>query len=301
MASDKLQAMRVFRRVIELGSFTAAAEDLNFTPATISKHIAFLEEQLSTRLIQRTTRRMHLSDSGEQYYERVCHLLDDLEETEYQVKGLDIKPKGRLRISVPMSFGLPHINPAIESFLKAYPDINIDVHFSDHIVDLVEQGIDVAIRIHNKLEDSSLSARTLCQISRVICASPSYLDQAGVPELPNDLKDHNCLVFSLLQSADVWHLGDQAVSVKGNYRSNNSLAIKQLLLNGMGISQIPTFLVHKELQRGQLQVVLPDYQPPGRTIYALFPPGRYRPKKVRCFLDHLSEWFGTNPYWEIIS
>lgn len=301
MASDKLQAMRVFRRVAELGSFTTAADDLGLTPATVSKQIAFLEADLGVRLIHRTTRRMHLSDIGQQYVERVRHLLEALDETEHLVRGLDVQPKGRLRINAPMSFGLTHLNKAIDAFLAAYPELEIDLQLNDSVVDLVEQGVDMAIRIRQQLDDSSLTARELCQVDRTLCAAPGYLAEAGEPRQPADLAQHNCLIYSLSSAPDQWSLGKQTVSVRGNFQVNSSLAIKQQLMNGAGIALIPNFLVYEELRSGQLCSLLPDYPPTGHSVYAVFPPGRHKPHKVRCFLDHLVTWFESPPYWETIS
>lgn len=301
MAADKLHAMRTFRRVAELGSFTAAADDLGLTPATISKQIAFLEQDLETRLIHRTTRRMHLSDTGLEYFDRVCQILDALDETEYAVRGLDVHPKGRLRINAPMSFGLTHLNAVIESFVVQYPDIDIDLQLNDSLVNLVEQGVDVAIRIRDQLADSSLTARALCRIGRTLCAAPAYLEKAGNPQQPDDLEQHNCLTYSLSVAPDLWQLGSQQIRVTGDYQANSSLAIKQRLLQGAGIALIPNFLVYEELRGGQLRALLPDCPPTGHTIYAVFPPGRHRPMKVRYFLDHLVDCFGDPPYWETVS
>lgn len=301
MAADKLQAMQTFRRVAELGSFTAAADDLGLTPATISKQIAFLEEDLGTRLIHRTTRRMHLSDTGQEYFERVCQLLDALQETESAVKGLDANPKGRLRINAPMSFGLTHLNTMIDRFQQQYPDVEVDLQLNDSVVDLVAEGVDLAIRIRQTLEDSSLTARALCEVGRTLCAAPAYLESAGVPEKPADLQHHRCLIYSLSSSPDLWALGQEQVRVSGAYRANSSLAIKQHLLSGAGVSLVPNFLVYQELRAGELQALLPDYPASGHTIYAVFPPGRHRPAKVRYFLEHLQACIGESPYWEILS
>ena len=298
MASDKLQAMRIFRRVAELGSFTAAADDLNMVPASVSKHIAFLEDQMGTRLIHRTTRRMHLSDAGLHYLNSVRRILDDLDESENRVRGIDASPVGKIRLNAPMSFGLMHLPPIIDSFLARYPDIEIDLQLSDRIVDLVEQGVDLALRIRRHLPDSSLTARRICATQRVVCASPEYLARHGTPTIPKELTNHRCLTYTLSDSPDRWQLGDQDVEVRGNLRVDSSLAIKQSLLNHQGISLIPTFLVYEELRSGALKTLLADFPPSGHFLYAVFPPGQQKPDRIRILLEHLIESFGTPPYWD---
>lgn len=299
MASDKLQALRVFRRVAELGSFSAAAEDLNLTPATVSKHIAFLEQSVGTRLIHRTTRRMHLSDAGTHYLASVRRILDELDETESRVRGLDASPQGKIRVNAPMSFGLSHLPPIIDSFLQTYPDIEVDLQLSDQVVDLVERGVDLALRIREQLPDSSLTARRLCATHRVVCASPAYLAARGTPQHPDDLQEHRCLLYSRHSSPRRWQLGKQVVEVSGRYQVDSSLAIRDSVLNGQGITLIPTFLVYRELKEGRLKALLPDYPPTGHDLYAVFPPGQHRPDRVRAFVEHLVSAFGSPPCWDL--
>lgn len=298
MASDKLQAMRAFRRVAELGSFSAAADDLNITPASVSKLIAFLEHSVGTRLIHRTTRRMHLSDSGIHYLASVSRMLDELDETESRMRGLDASPRGKIRINAPMSFGLMHLPSVIDSFLDVYPDIEVDLQLSDHVVDLVEQGVDIALRVKDQLPDSSMTARLLCDTHRVVCASPEYLAAHGTPAHPNDLRQHNCLVYSRLATPRRWKLGEHIVEVNGRCSVDSSLAIRQSVLRGQGITLIPTFLVFDDLRAGRLKAILPEYTPSGHQLYAVFPPGRHRPDRVKVFLEHLVAAFGNPPYWE---
>lgn len=298
MASDKLQAMRVFRRVAELGSFSAAADDLNITPASVSKLIAFLEHSVGTRLIHRTTRRMHLSDAGTHYLSSVRHMLDELDETESWMRGLDASPQGKIRINAPMSFGLMHLPPVIDRFLEANPDIEVDLQLSDHVVDLVEQGVDIALRVQDQLPDSTMTARKLCDTHRVVCASPEYLAANGTPTHPNDLQEHNCLVYSRLTTPSRWKLGEHSIAVNGRYWVDSSLAIRQSALNGQGITLIPTFLVFEDLREGRLKALLPEYTPSGHHLFAVFPPGRRRPDRVRVFLEHLLAEFGSPPYWD---
>lgn len=298
MAGDKLFALRIFRRVAELGSFCAAAEDLNITPATVSKHVAFLERDVGTRLIHRTTRRMHLSDAGSHYLRKVVQILDELDETESRVRGLDASPQGKLRINAPMSFGLMHLPPIVDDFLAAYPDMEVELQLSDRIVDLVEQGVDIALRIRDKLPDSTMTARRLCATHRVLCAAPAYLEKHGTPEHPDELHAHHCIMYALSQPANRWQLGEHEVTVNCRYRVDSSLAIRQSLLNAQGISLIPTFLVYEDLREGALIPLLPDYPPTGHALYALFPPGQHKPDRVRIFVEHLIQAFGSPPYWD---
>ncbi|WP_227539477.1 LysR family transcriptional regulator [Marinobacter sp. Arc7-DN-1] len=298
VATDKLVAMKIFRRVAELGSFTKAADDLNITAATVSKHIAFLEQDIDTRLINRTTRRMHLTDAGLAFLKRTQALLDGLEDAELEARGVQAEPRGTIRINVPMSFGLTHITEAIDSFLKRYPDIDVDLQLSDRMVDLVEQGVDIAIRVRNALSDSSLLAKPLRKSRNIVCASPQYLASAPEIHSPADLARHNCLTFALHDRPRVWELGAEEVTVNGNFRTDSSLAIRQSLLRGLGVGLVPRFLVQQDLDSGSLIPLLQDFPPKPYTVFALFPPGRKQPTKVRLLLEHLDQYLGDKPYWE---
>ena len=298
MATDKLVAMTIFRRVAELGSFTRAGDDLEITAATVSKHIAFLERDLDTRLINRTTRRMNLTDAGLAFLKRTQSLLDELEDAELEARGFQAEPRGTIRVNVPMSFGLTHITEAIDSFLRDYPEIDIDLQLSDRMVDLVEQGVDIAIRVRSSLADSSLMARPLRTSRNIVCASPGYLESAPEIHGPEDLTQHNCLTFSLHDRPRIWELGDLEVRVSGNYRTDSSLAIRQSLLRGAGVGFLPRFLVQGDIEKGALIALLPDYPPKPYTVFALFPPGRKQPTKVRLLLDHLDQYLSEKPYWE---
>lgn len=298
MATDKLVAMNIFRRVAELGSFTRAADDLEITAATVSKHIAFLEQDLDTRLINRTTRRMHLTDAGLAFLKRTQALLDDLEDAELEARGHHAEIKGTVRINVPMSFGLTHITDSIGGFVQQHPNISIDLQLNDRMVDLVEQGVDIAIRVRARLSDSTLQAKPLRKTRNVVCAAPDYLAGRHQIGTPSDLSRHNCLVFSLHDRPRVWQLGDEEVCVNGNYRTDSSLAIRQSLLQGLGVGYVPRFLVQSDIESGKLVPLLEDYPPEPYTIFAIFPPGRKQPTKVRLFVEHLDQHLGNKPYWE---
>ncbi|AQU81623.1 LysR family transcriptional regulator [Halomonas sp. 'Soap Lake  len=298
MATDKLVSMRIFRRVSELGSFTKAADDLDITAATVSKHIAFLERDIDTRLINRTTRRMSLTDAGRGFLKRIQALLDELDDAELEARGAQAEPRGTIRVNVPMTFGVTHIAEAIDSFLNRYPEIDIELQLSDRMIDLVEHGVDIAIRVRAALSDSSLMARPLRKSRNIVCASPQYLGHAPEIRTPADLARHNCLMFTLHDRPKVWELGGEEVVVNGNLRVDSSLAIRQSVLRGMGIGLLPRFLVQPDIENGSLIPLLQDFPPKDYTVYALFPPGRKQPMKVRMLLDHLDQYLGDRPYWE---
>ena len=298
MATDKLAGMRVFRRVAELGSFTKAADDLGITAATVSKHVAFLEQDIGTRLINRTTRRMHLTDAGLAFLKRTQTLLDDLEDAELEARGFQAELKGTIRVNVPMSFGLTHITEAIDSFLKHHSGVNIDLQLSDRVIDLIEEGVDIAIRVRNALPDSSLYAKPLRKSRNIVVASAGYLDSAPKLSSPADLVRHNCLMFTLHDRPMVWSLGNEEVTVKGNLRADSSLAIRQSLLWGLGVGLVPRFLVQQDIEKGDLIPLLLDFPPKPYTVFAIFPPSRKQPTKVRLLLEHLDQHLGEKVYWE---
>lgn len=298
MATDKLAAMKVFQRVAELGSFTRAAEDLGITAATVSKHIAFLEQSIEVHLINRTTRRMSLTDAGCVFLRRIRMLLSNLEEVELEVRGLEKEPQGTIRLNVPMSLGIAHISDAIDGFLQSYPDIEVDLQLNDRMIDLVEQGVDVAIRVRRALADSTLRARPLLQARNVICASPEYLIKHEDVCVPSDLVGHNCLTYSFHEQPNVWILGGSEVLVSGNYRADSSLAIRQSVLKGVGIGFLPWFLVSEDIEKGSLIPLLLDYPAESYTIFALLPPGRRKSIKVGMLVDYLADYFSKKSCWD---
>lgn len=298
---DTLTRMRVLRRVVERGSFSAAAADLELSNSAVSKHIRQLEAYLGARLLNRTTRRLSLTEAGRAYYERCVRLLDDVDEAELAVRQLNVAPRGRLKINAPMSFGILHLAPALPEFSARYPEVEVDVVLNDRFVDLIEEGFDVALRIITDLPDSTLVGRRLASIRRVVCAAPAYLERHGVPTTPEDLKDHQCLIYSFTD--DHWRFdgpaGAQVVKVAGKYRINNSIALREALLAGMGIALIPTFLVGPLIGAGALVSLLDEHytvEPHG--LYAVYPQNRYLLPKLRAFVNFMSERFGDLPPWD---
>ncbi len=299
---DKLTAMRVFRRVVELEGFSVTARDLGLSNAAVSKNIAELEAHLRVRLLTRTTRRMSVTEAGAAYYRRCVHILDEIEEAERAAAHLSAAPRGELKVSAPMSFGLLHLSPIIGEFLERYPEVSVDLVLNDRRVDLVDEGFDVAVRAGGALSDSSMIARTLAPLKRVVCGAPDYFEKHGVPNAPNELERHHCLIYSLSSTPRQWQFkgsgGEVGVKIAGRYQVNSSLALKEALLAGQGVTLIPTFIVGEEIRRGRLRAVLADWQPEPQAVYAIYLHRQYIPPKVRCFVDFLQERFTADPYWD---
>jgi DNA-binding transcriptional LysR family regulator len=298
---DRLTAMAAFVRVVEKGGFTAAAEDLRLSRAMVSKHVQDLETHLGARLLNRTTRKLSLTEAGRVYYDRSTELLAELAETEEAVGELQAKPRGRLRANAPVSFGSLHLAAAIAGYMAAYPDVAVELILNDRIVDLVEEGYDVAVRIA-RLADSSLIARRLAPCRLVVCASPGYLKRRGRPERPTDLGQHNCLGYSYSAAGDEWRFdgpdGSTSVQLKGTLQANNGDALCAAAVAGGGIAILPTFITGSDIISGRLIPILTQYQIPEAAIYAVYPPGRHLSPKVRSFVDFLVPRFGDHPSWD---
>ncbi len=297
---DKFGAMRLYRRVVERGSFSAAARDLGLSNAAASKQVAALEAALGSRLLNRTTRRLAPTEAGRAYYERVVRLLDDLAEIEDAVGQLAAAPRGRLRVNAPMSFGLSDLAPLLPAFLERCPDIAIDLVMNDRRVDLIEDGFDVALRIAAELDDSSLLARRIGQVGQLLCAAPSYLDRHGAPATPADLADHDCLLYSLARPLDELRFvtadgGEQRVKVRGRLHANNGDALRPAAVAGLGLWPTPDFLAAEALASGRLvSLSLGPWRLPDSMLVALYAPGHHLSPKVRVFIDYLVETLGKS-------
>ena len=298
---EDLTDIVVFVRVVEAKSFTAAAERLGIAKSVVSKYVTRLEERLGARLLNRTTRRLSLTEAGGALYERSRLALEEIAQAERCVGNVQAAPRGTLKLNAPMSFGILHLGPALPEFLKRYPEITLDVSYNDRFVDVIEEGYDVTLRIISALPDSTLVARSLTPIHFVVCAAPPYLQRAGIPKTPEDLIRHNCLLFTLT-SGNEWHFdgpdGKRSVAVSGSYRSNNGMAIRDMLLAGLGIARTPTFMVGEALQSGTLITVLDDYPTEPSSLYAVYPHNRYLSPKVRAFVDFLAERFAPPAPWD---
>ena len=291
--------MEIFARVVGAGSMSAAGREMGLSPAVISKRIRRLETRLGTRLLQRTTRQLALTEAGQGFYERVLAILASIEEAETFVTRRSTLARGTLKVSAPTSFGRMHIAPYLGRFIEAHGDLQINCVLSDEFVDIVAEGFDLAIRIA-ELTDSSLVAKRLAPVYRVLCATPSYLKRHGEPRSIDDLDDHVCL--AALQQIP-WRLegpgGPVTVRPSAPLSTNSSEVVREALLSGLGIALRSTWDVGPDLASGRLKVVLPGYQASDRVgVYAIYPTRRFLPAKVRLFIDFLAELYAPTPYWD---
>lgn len=287
---DKLTSMAIFKRAVELGSFSAVAREMEISQPSVSKHISTLESLLGTRLINRNTRHLSITEAGKEYYDYCLSILDDVSEAEARIRQDQSQVSGMLRISIPTTYGLLEIIPQLWSFLDKYPDLKLDLQLDDHTADLVKEGIDLAIRI-GPLQNSTLIARKLGECPRLTVAHPNYLEKYGEPKNLKDLKRHNCLIFTLLSTRNEWYFdtskGRQKVTVSGRFSVNNPQVIRAALLAEVGIAVAPEWLIKDCLEDGRLSVILRDYQPTAMEIHAVYPARKFVPHKVRYFIDHI--------------
>jgi DNA-binding transcriptional LysR family regulator len=299
---ENLTDIAVFVKVVECGSFTRAADQLELSRAAISKYLSRIEERLGVRLLNRTTRRLSLTEAGAELFEASRGALERIGEAEESIARLQREPKGRLKINAPMSFGVLHLAAALPEFLKRYPGIHIDLRMDDRIIDLHEEGFDVGIRIA-RLKDSSLVAKKLTRCRQVLCASPAYLEESGEPQSVDDLASHNCIQYLYAAEANVWRFNAPngraiQVAVQGNLRVNNGMAGREAAVQGLGILHSPTFYVGEYIRQGKLRTVLADYELPELGIHAVWPQRAHVPPKVRVFVEFLAKHFGPNPRWD---
>ena len=299
---ENLSDIAVFVQVVDSGSFTAAADRLAMSKSVISKYVSRLEDQLGARLLNRTTRRLSLTEAGRILYDRSQRGLEEIEAAEMEVSQLQQTPRGRLRFNTPMSFGILHIAPALTEFQRQYPQVSIDMNLEDRQIDLVEEGYDLAIRIAD-LPDSSLVARRLGPCKHALCASPGYLEKHGIPRTPEELQQHHTLTFGYHDTPREWRLLTpdgryQSVPMNSTMHMNNSLALREAVLNDAGIVLIPTFIVGADIQAGRLQNVLPSYRLLEPSIYAVYPQRKYLSPKVRAFIEFIAQKISDTPYWD---
>jgi DNA-binding transcriptional LysR family regulator len=299
---DRLTGMAVFVAAVDEGSLAAAARRFDLSPAMAGKYVGAIEAELNVRLLQRTTRRLSLTDIGQTYYERCKQILEACDEADREASSAQGTARGVLRVSAPVTFGAMHLGDVVARYLQDHPQVNVEVSLSDRYVDLLEAGIDVAVRI-GKLRDSGLVARRLAPCRMVICASPAWIRQHGAPRTPDDLQHAPRLAFSEAVSTGDWTLTDakhRAHTVSGPCRlaSNNMQMLLAAALSGGGIAYGPTFVFGEQIARGNLVALLPDCQTPELAIQAVFPSTRHLPVKVRSFVDHLAAAFGDEPPWD---
>jgi DNA-binding transcriptional LysR family regulator len=290
---DRMNEMPVFSHVVEAGSFSEAARRLTVSKSAVSKQVTALEQRLGAQLLHRTTRKLSLTETGRSFYERCAQIVREVEEAERAAIQAQATPQGLLRVNAPMSFGQLALAPALSPFLSRHPDLRVELVLDDRRVDVIEGGFDVTMRIASRLSDSSLIARRIASTRIVVCGTPDYLSQRGVPTAPDELAGHDCLVYAY---HDRWLFrgpaGTQLVGVTGRLLANNGDALREAALAGLGLVQLPSFIVGAELASGALRAVLEPFEDPGAAIWALYSPTRHLSGKVRAFVDFLTERFG---------
>jgi len=298
---SQFEEMRTFVRIVEAGSISKAAEQLDIAKSGVSRRLTDLEGRLGVRLINRTTRRSSLTEAGRSYYAGAVKLMADVAELDASTADAEASLKGRLRLAVPLSFGLAHLAPAIDEFLREHPGLDLDMDFSDRQVDLVERGVDLAIRIA-QLEDSNLQARRLCPIRLLLCASPAYLEAHGRPETPADLEDHRLLRYAASGGSAIrlpdGEGGEVLVQAAAPIVANNGDFLRDMAVAGQGITLIPSFIAWQALAVGDLVEVMPGHAPQPLNAWAVYPRNRYLSRRARLFIDFLAERFGERPYWD---
>ncbi|MFL9924186.1 LysR family transcriptional regulator [Herbaspirillum lusitanum] len=298
---DQLAAMRMFRRVVEAGGFSAAADTLNISHTIVSRQVRQLEETLGAQLLNRTTRRFSLTEIGAGYYRRCVDILEQVDEAARQVAQHQERPSGLLRINAPMAFGTLELPQWLPQFMQHYPELHIDLVCNDRFVDLIAEEFDVGLRITRKLPDSSLIAKRLCTSDMLLVAAPAYLQRWGTPQHPQDLMQHNYLAYSLALQSTELSFADaagqlQTVQMRGSMQANNGDIVCAAVKAGIGITASASFVVHEAVARGEMVVLLPGYQLQPRELYAVYPQSRHLSPKVRAFVDFVAGYYAT-PRW----
>lgn len=293
---DKLKAMYLFVRVAELGSFSRVAEQVGTSKSMISKQISALEEALEVRLLQRSTRRLQLTELGEEYLQRCRDILKQIEDSESQLQAFQHTVKGRLRLNAPMALGQTVLAPALAAFMKQYPLIELDIEFSDMAQDLLEHNFDVGLRVASREFDSAYVGKKITEFSYSICASPSYL--AAHPEIKtsSDLQYHHCFEYSYFRHKNYWPVGKEPVQINGPLKANNSVFLLDMVKQGLGIGFIPRFISSGALAKGEVVEVLINDSKPIMNLLALYPVRQHTPPKVRYFIEFLVNWFNNHAF-----
>ena len=298
---DRIEAMRAFVTVVNEGAFTRAADKLDMSPQLVSKYVSQLEQHLGVRLLNRTTRQIHLTEAGTSYHQRAQQVLHDIDDMESQIGDLQTEARGVLRISAPVSFAIRHMAPLLSEFQKAHPGVGIDLQLNDRKVDVVEEGFDVVLRIGH-LKSSSLIAKRIAPIRIVVCASPAYLKQNGTPQHLEDLQGHRYLRYSYIeldasQPLHRW-LQNNGQNDSNRMTSNNGDVLVEAAIAGAGIALQPTFISGPAIKEGKLQVILQEYEPETMGLYAVYAHRQLLASKVRSFVDFIDGYFGNPPYWD---
>lgn len=292
--------MRTYAAVVATGSFTRAAERLGISKALTSKYVGQLEEHLGVRLLNRTTRKLNVTEVGQAYYQRCRQLLDDLDELESAVRQQQESPRGQLRVAAPLIFGESDLTRTVADYLQAQPGVSVELVVADRYVNIVDEGFDLAVRV-GRLTDSSLIARRLAPMRVVLCASPEYLKSAGVPSHPAALATHDCAIDTNIEDPEHWTFKKRgqsfSVKISGRFRVNSAQAVREMLLAGGGIGVCPRYVVAEDLRAGRLQALLQEYETTEYGVYAVYPHNRHLAAKVRTFVDFLVQRFGESTGW----
>lgn len=297
----QLEDVQVFIRIVEAGGIGKAADQLNMAKSAVSRRLTELENRLATKLIQRTTRTLNLTEAGQVYYQSAIKVVDSFETLNHSVQTSDQTLTGTLRIALPLSFGLSHLTPVLDKFANEHPQLTLKLDFSDREVDLIEEGIDLAFRI-GELKETAIQARKILPIRFMVCASPEYLKQAGLPETPQDLKIHKVLQYTADQNQD-WSFVDSegtqhSVNLESKLIANNGDFLMQMAMAGHGVLFSPTFIVWQAITDGQLTPILTDYQLRELNAYVIYPQTRFLSQKARVFIDFLVAYFGKQAPWD---
>lgn len=299
---DRMTSMAVFAEVVATGSFAAAAKRLGLSKSTVSKHVAQLEDRLGAQLLHRTTRRLSLTEVGGIFHARCTQIVREVEDAEREVGDSRAAPHGLLRVNAPQSFGQLCLAPAIGEMLLRHPALRVELQLDDRAVDAIDGGFDLTIRVAAALADSSLVARRLAPLRLVVCAAPAYLARRGVPRVPADLGRHECLLYTNLATPEVWRFagpgGEERIAVGGRLRSNNGDVLRDAAIAGLGLVQLPRFLVERALAERALEAVLVPHEDRSAAIWALYPPTRHVSPKVRACVDFLAEQFGSGVWMD---
>lgn len=295
---DPTTEMAVFVKVVEAGGFSAAARDLNLPKSSVSRYVSRLEDRLGVRLLHRTTRTLRPTEVGHAYFERASRIVQEIVEAEAAVTNMQVAPRGSLRITAPLSFGHLFLGELVARFLDAHPEVQLEVDLSDRVVDLIEEGFDLAVRV-GRMRDSSLIARKLGAAERVLVASPDYLARCGHPQVPDDLRHHDCLLYAYDANTASWRLSDAVtVPIRGRLTTNNGDILASAAASGLGVALLPRFLVGRYLREGRLQTVLEDHVASDGGVFAVYPHNRHLSAKVRVFVDYLVDQLQPVPPWE---
>lgn len=290
---DKLRAIQLFVRLADLGSFTRVAEQVNSSKSMVSKEISRLESDLGARLLHRSTRNVKLTHVGEGYLQRAREILSKIDDADSFAQDQQHNLRGKLKINAPMALGITDLSSLFADFMQANPDIELDIHLGDEVVDLVEQGFDLGFRASSKPIDSNYVGRPLTRFTYKICASAEYLKTHSPINDASDLSDHNCLIYSYFQGKNVWPV-DEGVTISGNLRVNSTIFMMESIKKGIGIGFIPDFVCQEAIDNGEVVEILPDTEKPRLTLYALYPARYYVPEKLVQCIEYLQQWFAKN-------